>query len=163
MDIKKMLKKEPKFKQFYENKKLNIKFCVLKDKEILGLDDLTVNDSYLFDCKCVSQKAEVYELNSNILEKALEDKTIEKNYEDYLKLKTNFFIERLLIQRDSIAKNEYCKIKIFNLNKIQEHENSIAKNLSLNEYKSKNNPFFHNNAKVFFDTKKYIFSYIKFK
>ena len=154
MDIKKMLKKEPKFKQFYENKKLNIKFCVLKDKEILGLDDLTVNDSYLFDCKCVSQKAEVYELNSNILEKALEDKTIEKNYEDYLKLKTNFFIERLLIQRDSIAKNEYCKIKIFNLNKIQEHENTIAKNLSLNEYKSKNNPFFHNNAKVFFDTKK---------
>ena len=154
MDIKKMLKKEPKFKQFYENKKLNIKFCVLKDKEILGLDDLTVNDSYLFDSKCVSQKAEVYELNSNILEKALEDKTIEKNYEDYLKLKTNFFIERLLIQRDSIAKNEYCKIKIFNLNKIQEHENTIAKNLSLNEYKSKNNPFFHNNAKVFFDTKK---------
>ena len=43
-----------RFKQYYYNTKQNIKLCVLKDKEIIGLEDLTLDDMNLFDCKCVS-------------------------------------------------------------------------------------------------------------
>ena len=155
IEIDKLIKKDVKFKQIYENKKLNIKFCVLKDKEIMGLDDLSLNNLYLFDCKCVSQKVEIYELNFNVFQKALEDKSIRKNYEKYLKLKKNFFIDRLLTQRKSVAKNEYYKIQLITISNIQKIENPLSKKISLNDYKSKkDNRFLYHNSKINIDNKK---------
>jgi CRP-like cAMP-binding protein len=56
--------------KFYYNHKHNIKFCVLKDKEIIGLDDLTIDDMNIFDCKCVStEKTELYEIDYNTFKK----------------------------------------------------------------------------------------------
>ena len=106
-----------KFNKFYDNAKKTLKFYVLKDKEIAGLDNMTENNIYLFDCKCVSlEPTEAYELDIKIFEEALEDNLVKKNNYEYVQMKKEILVNRLRIQRDSLIKNEYYRIKTFSLN-----------------------------------------------
>ena len=64
---KKYCRESFQFKRFYEDIKKTFRLYVLKDKEICGLDDMTENNIYLFDCVCVSlEPTEVYELDYKI-------------------------------------------------------------------------------------------------
>ena len=138
-----------RFKRFYEEAQNNLRFYVLKDKEIAGLDDMTEKNIYLFDCKCVSlEPSEIYELDYNIFEEAVIDNPVKKNNETYVSMKKELLLQRLYGQRDSIAKNEYNRIKTFfiNLNLDEIFKNEDKKS-SDNKNKTLNN-FFHLNNKA---------------
>ena len=151
-------KENIKFKRFYEENIKNFRLYVLKDKEIAGLDDMTENNIYLFDCKCVSlEPTEVYELEYKIFEEASEDNSVKRNNDYYVSIKKEFLLHRLYGIRDSIAKNEYNRIKafFFNLNlddilkneekksnKINNNNNNDIKNRTLNNFYSLNNTTF---------------------
>ena len=110
-------KESLEFKKFYEEVKKNFRLYVLKDKEIAGLDDMAENNVYLFDCTCVSlEPTEVYELDYKIFEEAAEDISVKRNNDEYVSKKKEILVNRLYGQRDSIAKNEYNRIKAFFLN-----------------------------------------------
>ena len=100
------------FNKYYYNYKHNIKCCVLKDKEIIGLDDLTINDINLFNCKCVStEKTELYEIDYNTFKEAKKYSKIRDNIIDFVNTKRNLFIKILLKQRNALISNELNKIK----------------------------------------------------
>ena len=97
---------------YYYNFKQNIKFCVLKDKEILGLEDLTLDGINIFDCTCVStDKTEVYELDYTKFENAKKYIKIRNNIIDFVNLKRHLFIKILLDQRNALIKKEINKTK----------------------------------------------------
>ena len=100
------------FNKYYYNYKHNIKCCVLKDKEIIGLDDLTINDINIFNCKCVStEKTELYEIDYNTFKEAKKYSKIRDNIIDFVNTKRNLFIKILLKQRNALISNELNKIK----------------------------------------------------
>ena len=114
---KKYCKENVEFRQFYEQSIKLLKIYVLKDKEISGLDDMVENEIYLFDCVSVSSDgSEVYELDYKIYEEALRERVVRENNDEYVLKKKEILIHRLYKQRDSIAKNEYERIKAFSLN-----------------------------------------------
>ena len=114
---KKYCKENVEFRQFYEQAIKMLKIYVLKDKEISGLDDMVENEIYLFDCVSVaSDGSEVYELDYKIYEEALKERVVRENNDEYVLKKKEILIHRLYKQRDSIAKNEYERIKAFSLN-----------------------------------------------
>ena len=141
---KKYCRESFQFKRFYEEVKKNFRLYVLKDREISGLDDMTENNIYLFDCSCVSlEPTEVYELEYKIFEEASEDKMVKRNNDEYVAMKKEFLLNRLYGQRDSIAKNEYNRIKAFfvNLNKKYLGNNEEKNNIIENNIKTLNNFF----------------------
>ena len=100
------------FKDYYYNYKHNFKLCVLKDKEIIGLEDITSNSINIFNCICVStEKTEVYQLDYNIFEEAKRYKKIRSNIVDFVNLKRNFFIKILMEQRNTLISKELTKIR----------------------------------------------------
>ena len=116
------------FRKFYEETKNNFRFYTLKDKEIAGLDDMSDDNVYLFDCKCVSiAPTEVYELDYSIYLDALEDYSVKKNNDEYVSMKKEIISSRLYRQRDSIAKNEFNRIKVFYLNVNEENNKNEEK------------------------------------
>ena len=145
------------FKKYYEEYKRIMRFYVLKDKEISGLDDITKNNINLFDCVCVSSEpTEVHELDYKIFKKALEDKIIKQNNEDYIMMKKEILMNRLYRQRDSIAQNVFNRIKAFSvqlaLNKQLNEEKSIDNNLkTMNNFFSLGNSVLNKNIASFLE------------
>lgn len=131
---KKYCKENVEFRQFYAQAIKMLKIYVLKDKEISGLDDMVENDIYLFDCVSVaSDGSEVYELDYKIYEEALRERVIRENNNEYVLKKKEILISRLYKQRDSIAKNEYERIKAFSLNpNLNPNNNSKEKTIEYN-------------------------------
>ena len=100
------------FNKYYYNFKHNIKFCVLKDKEIIGLDDMTIDGKNIFDCKCVStEKTELYELEYSSFEEAKKYNNIKNNIIEFVNTKRNLFIKILLEQRNALIAYQLNKIK----------------------------------------------------
>lgn len=100
------------FNKYYYNFKHNIKFCVLKDREIIGLDDMTIDGKNIFDCKCVStEKTELYELEYSSFEEAKKYNNIKNNIIEFVNTKRNLFIKILLEQRNALIAYELNKIK----------------------------------------------------
>ena len=144
---KKYCKESLEFKRIYEDDKKKFRFYVLKDKEIAGLDDMTENNVYLFDCICTSlEPTEVYELDFNIFEDASKDFSVKNNNDEYVSRKKEIISNRLYRQRDSIAKNEFNRIKAYSLNLNIEYlyTNDDKNNVKENDVKTLNN-FFHLN------------------
>ena len=142
------------FKKFYEETQNNCRFYVLKKKEIAGLDDMTDNNNiFLFDCTANSlEPTEIYEFDYDIYETCLRERIIQINNDNYVSTKKKLLIDRLYKQRDSIANNEFSKIKIYilnneNLKNSEDNENSEIKNKKLEKYEknllSLNNTFYH--------------------
>ena len=138
---KKYCRESFQFKRFYEDIKKTFRLYVLKDKEICGLDDMTENNIYLFDCVCVSlEPTEVYELDYKIYEEVSEDKNVKKNNDDYVAMKKELLVNRLYGQRDSMAKNEFNKIKAFMISVDRELVEE-KKNFANNSLKTVSNCF----------------------
>ena len=140
--------------QYYYNYKQNIKCCVLKDKEIIGLDDLTLDDTNIFTCKCVStEKTELYEIDYNTFKEAKKYSKIRDNIMDFVNSKRSLFIKILLKQRNALISNELNKIKKAQL--LQQN----TMNVHSSSKKSSRNIFLPITKNEKFSEKKIIFSY----
>ena len=140
------------YNYFYKSKQ-NVKCCVLKDKEIIGLEDVTLNGINIFDCICVStEKTEVYELEYNTFEEAKKYTKIRNNIIDFVNTKRNLFIRILLEQRNTIITNELNKIKKGLNNKSISENNSL--NLNIKRFlPSTKNVKFSNKNKILENSK----------
>ena len=103
----------PLFKKIYNEQAFDIEIFSLKDSEIAGLDDMTANNKYLFDCVCKSpSKTELFELDYNIFEDCLrKEKIVSKNHENYINLKRKINVKRILEQRNNLCLTEIKKIR----------------------------------------------------
>ena len=122
----------PQFKKLYNEHTFDIEIFSLKDSEIAGLDDMTSNGKYLFDCVCLSpSKTELFELDYTIFENCLrKEKIVSKNHENYINLKRKINVKRILEQRNNLCLREISKIRriLGNENKIKkEKEKNILK------------------------------------
>ena len=121
------------FKNIYENKNMNIKICILDKIYIIGLDDMCLDNRYLFDCKCVSTDgADIYELNYTKYEKALNEyNIILKNNVEYVNNKKEYLIKILFEQRNSLVEFEYLKLKEENFRKEKIKEINHSKKFNI--------------------------------
>ena len=157
------------FKQIYEESKKIFRFYALKDKEIAGLNDMTENNKYIFDCTCISlHPTEVYELDFKIFEEAYLDYSVNKNTDEYVLRKKEILSNRLYKQRDSIAKNEFYRLKdsCLNVDIIRndiENNKGIESNIkTFNNYFPLSNTTYHKNIFSFVEEylpSKSIFNY----
>ena len=92
---------------------MNFKICILDNNYIIGLDDMCLDNKYLFDCKCVSMEgADIYEFDFFRYEKALKEyKLIFNNNVEYVNKRRENFIKILFEQRNSLVDFEFAKIK----------------------------------------------------
>ena len=147
-----LLNSYEELKRYYINKKHNIKLCVLKDKEIIGLDDMTLNNIYIFNCSCSSaNKTEVYELEYIYIKEAKKYEKIVENINSFVNQKRNLFIKILIEQRNTIIANEMCKIR-----KIHKHLNGPNKSISMT---ARNNKNFINTSRDNISNNQMIWSY----
>ena len=104
----------PKLKKYSNEKKMDINFFSYKDAEVVGLDDITVKNRFLFDCTCKSlDKAELFELDYRILEDYIKlDKLVSENHENYINFKRNIIIKRILEKRNILSLDEVNRINI---------------------------------------------------
>ena len=104
----------PKLKKYSNEKKMDINFFSYKDAEVVGLDDITVKNRFLFDCTCKSlDKAELFELDYRILEDYIKlDKLVSENHENYINFKRNIIIKRILEKRNILSLDEVTRINI---------------------------------------------------
>ena len=162
--ILKYYKESVDFRKYYEEAQNTFRFYVLKKKEIAGLDDMTKDGIYLFDCVANSlEPTEVYEFDYEIYETCLKDKIVIINNDNYVSTKKRVLIDRLYKQRDSIAKNEFNRIKIYilnnkNLQKDESKENNDIKDIKKEKYEKNcpnlNSTFFHKNINSFIEENK---------
>ena len=125
---------------YYTKKKFKIKLCVLKDKEIAGFDDMSINNINMFDCICSSaDKTELYELDYSHIREAKKFEKIVNNINTFVNLKRKVFIKRLLEQRNTIIINEVEKIR-----KIRKNLKEPKKSISLS---ARNNKYFLSTSK----------------
>ena len=109
--IHNLLDSYEELRDHYNNYKYNIKLCVLKDKEILGFDDMAINGINIFDVVCTSpDKTELYELAYSHIKEAKKFEKVVNNINAFVNKKRKFFIDILLEQRNTIIKNEIDKI-----------------------------------------------------
>ena len=98
--------------RYYLNNKHKIKLCVLKDREIAGFDDMTVNGINMFNCVCSSSdKTEIYELDYAYVKEAKKFEKIFNNINFFVNLKRKVFIKRLIEQRNTMIINEVDKVR----------------------------------------------------
>jgi len=108
--IPKYCRESVDFIKFYEEAQNNFRFYTLKSKEIAGLDDVTQNGIFLFDCVTDSlEPTEVYEFDYKVYESCLEEEIVQINNDNYVSTKKKVLIDRLYKQRNSIAYNEECQ------------------------------------------------------
>ena len=120
----------PQFKKLYNEQAFDIEILSLKDSEIAGLDDMTENNKYLFDCVSISpSKTELFELDYTIFEDCLrKEKIVSKNHENYINLKRKINIKRILEQRNNLCLTEINKIRTIlgkNKKKIKDEKNIL--------------------------------------
>ena len=140
------------FKRYYSKHKHNIKLCVLKDREILGFDDMVINGINMFDCVCISSdKTEVYELDYSHIKEAKKYEKIINNINSFVNMKRKLFIKILLEQRNTIIINEMGKIR-----KKRKQLNEPKKCISIS---AKNNKYLTNKSKENINNNKLILSY----
>ena len=153
--IVKHSKESVDFRKFYEEAQNHFRFYVLKKKEIAGLDDMTEDGIFLFDCIANSlEPTEVYEFDYEIYETCLKEKIVQINNDNYVSTKKKLLIDRLYKQRDSIANNEFSRIKIYILNNENLKNYEIKRNMDFKNKKEKykkncislNNTFFNKNV-----------------
>ena len=161
--IVKHCKESVDFRKFYEEAQNYFRFYVLKKKEIAGLDDMTEDGIFLFDCTANSlEPTEVYEFDYAIYETCLKEKIVQINNDNYVSTKKKLLIDRLYKQRDSIANNEFSRIKIYILNNENLKNNEIKRNMDVKNKKEKykkncfslNNTFFNKNIFSFIEDNK---------
>ena len=91
--IPKYCKESVDFTKFYEEVQNNFRFYVLKNKEIAGLDDVTQNGIFLFDCVANSlEQTEVYEFDYKVYESCMEEGLVQTNNDIYVSTKKKVLI-----------------------------------------------------------------------
>ena len=113
---------------FEMNKKRNFNLCILTEKELIGIEEIFLNISYLCNAKVISQKAIIYTLDKKKFDNMIEDeKTI---LIPYIKTSTNklmSFIERIYNVKKTfidLIKANISKDKFYLYSNLNNNENS---------------------------------------
>ena len=139
-------------KSHFNNYKHNIKLCVLKDREIIGFDEMIIDGISMFDCVCTSpDKTELYELDYSHIKEAKKFEKVVNNINAFVNKKRKFYVKILLEQRNTIIKNEINKII-----KMRKMLNEPKKSISLT---ARNNKNFLNTSKDNLQNNPIILSY----
>jgi CRP-like cAMP-binding protein len=56
---------DPKYKKFMHEKKA-LKICIVKEREVIGLEDLVCQDTYGFSVECTSSEGEVFKITTQV-------------------------------------------------------------------------------------------------
>lgn len=97
---------EENFEKF-QNKKNNINLKILKNNELIGLDeDCVINNKYLFTVECISLKSKVYEIHKNYFDIIINnDWKVKNNLKEYYNIHKNLLIKYFL--NNKISKKNF--------------------------------------------------------
>ena len=97
---------EENFEKF-QNKKNNINLKILKNNELIGLDeDCVLNNKYLFTVECISLKSKVYEIHKNYFDIIINnDWKVKNNLKEYYNIHKNLLIKYFL--NNKISKKNF--------------------------------------------------------
>lgn len=91
----------------YCSKKNSIRLQILKENDVLGLNDCVVNGRFAYSAICSSSQATVYEIHINFFKMLTSlDPAIESNVIEYVRIKRNLLVKILL-------KNKKAKIDFY--------------------------------------------------
>lgn len=86
----------------YCSKKNIIRLQILKENDILGLNDCVVNGRFAYSAVCSSSQATVYEIHINFFKMLTAlDSAIERNVNEYVLIKRNLLVKILLKNKKS--------------------------------------------------------------
>lgn len=109
-ESKRLLEDNYKMHKFYTSKR-HFPVYIVKEREILGMDDYMINDIYFAHAKCVSQTAEVFSIEMDFFNKMIRDEKIIKiNYEKFIKIRKQLMAERLTNLKDISMKKYYANV-----------------------------------------------------
>jgi len=117
------------------------KIEIIKDSDIIGLNDLILDNKYIFTIELTSLKGEIFELQKKFFESMLKGNSdIRKNNELICNLKRNYWMERLKTTVES-RKNffkTFKQEKIFKDEEMQKEQNKFKKEENENDIKFRN-------------------------
>ena len=86
--------------------------CILKEGEVIGLDDYVMNGKFYIQGKCVSQTCEVFMLKLDLLERIInKEGIIRERMESYVKKKREMIVERMCCVKEGLLRKFYNGVK----------------------------------------------------
>ena len=86
--------------------------CILKEGEVIGLDDYVMNGKFYIQGKCVSQTCEVFMLKVDLLERIInKEGIIRERMESYVKKKREMIVERMCCVKEGLLRKFYNGVK----------------------------------------------------
>jgi CRP-like cAMP-binding protein len=124
----------PNYTRFMSEKK-SIRLSIIKNSDVIGLNDAIYKDKYLYNVECVSVKGEVFEMKSKIFKMLCNsDENVKKSTREFEEKKIKNLIDRLL----AIRKMRYAFYKSFKNKLIEEEKGKKMNNLEKNSNFEKN-------------------------
>ena len=129
-DLKIKIELNYKLKNFNKEKR-NFYVFFVKRGDVLGMDDYLVNGSNKFfaSVKCFSKSAEYFSVNLDFFNKILKDKLIKKNFENWIKIRKQIMVNRLIELKNNSLYHFYSMVgdkdMIYNF---KEEEKNISRN-----------------------------------
>lgn len=97
----------PQMKKFYTNSQ-NFKIVIVKNKDVLGLEDNIYQDKYFTSATCVSDYCDYYAIEKKFFEKMIKNEyRVRENYKKILNEKIYLMIERLNKLKFNSIQNYY--------------------------------------------------------
>lgn len=121
----------PQMKKFYTNSQI-LKIFIVKNKDVLGLEDNIYQDKYFTSATCVSDYCDYYAIEKKFFEKMLKNEyRVRENHKEILNEKIYLMIERLNKLKFNTIQNYYQTLVKLDTNyQITENNESNTINLS---------------------------------
>lgn len=100
----KIINGNPRLKQYYTTKKW-FRLKIVNRKDIIGLDEYLINNSFYCTAKVTSQKCSLFALEMNFYGNFLKEKTFLKNIENYYNVKKPMICERISQIKETFFNN----------------------------------------------------------
>ena len=129
-DLKIKIELNYKLKNFNKEKR-NFYIFFVKRGDVLGMEDYLTNgtNKFFVSVKCYSKSGEFFSVSLDFFNKILKDKLIKKNYENWIKVKRQIMIDRLIELKNNSLYHFYSMVgdkdMIFHFN---EEEKNFSRN-----------------------------------
>jgi CRP-like cAMP-binding protein len=137
----------PDFKKIY-HEKMNMKICIIKEKDAIGFEDIIYKGNYLCNIHCISSRGEAFSIEKANYDLILykEETNMTVNFNKFVKLKKKLILDKLINLKNMRLIN--LKLKYNLTNDIRKCQNESSKNivessckiLNYNEKSIYNNP-----------------------
>ena len=153
-EVKKMLERNSKINKFYHLKRI-FPIYIIKDKEILGMDDYALNDIYIANAKCVSQTAEIFSIEKEFFMKMItEEKIIKINYDNCIQIRKQVMKERIQNLKDISLKQYYNIVSEYDTDNWTSRNSQKTHSFMLNRTNTSNVSNMRNTMVLFTKTKR---------